>query len=46
MDIATLIGVVSGFGLVVMAIKMGGGLIWFWSPPSAMIVMGGRWPLP
>jgi len=41
MDIATFLGVVSGFGLVVMAIKMGGGLIWFWNAPSAMIVMGG-----
>lgn len=41
MDIATLLGVVSGFGLVVIAIKMGGGLIWFWNAPSAMIVIGG-----
>jgi len=41
MDIATLIGVFSGFGLVVIAIKMGGGLIWFWNAPSVMIVMGG-----
>jgi chemotaxis protein MotA len=41
MDIATFLGVVSGFGLVIMAIKMGGGLIWFWNAPSAMIVIGG-----
>jgi chemotaxis protein MotA len=41
MDIATFLGVVSGFGLVVIAIKMGGGLIWFWNAPSVMIVMGG-----
>jgi chemotaxis protein MotA len=41
MDIATFLGVLSGFGLVVMAIKMGGGLIWFWNVPSVMIVMGG-----
>lgn len=41
MDIATLLGVVSGFGLVFLAIKMGGGLIWFWNAPSAMIVIGG-----
>ncbi len=41
MDIATLVGVVSGFGLVIMAIKTGGGLIWFWNAPSAMIVIGG-----
>ena len=41
MDIATLMGVVSGFSLVIMAIKMGGGLIYFWNAPSVMIVMGG-----
>ncbi len=41
MDIATLLGVVSGFGLVVLAIKLGGGLIWFWNAPSSMIVIGG-----
>lgn len=41
MDIATLLGVVSGFGLVIAAIKMGGGLIYFWNAPSVMIVIGG-----
>ena len=41
MDIATLLGIVSGFSLVVIAIKMGGGLIWFVNLPSIMIVMGG-----
>lgn len=41
MDIATLLGVISGFSLVVIAIKMGGGLIWFVNLPSIMIVMGG-----
>lgn len=41
MDIATILGIVSGFSLVVMAIKMGGGLIWFVNVPSMMIVMGG-----
>ena len=41
MDIATFFGVVSGFSLVLLAIKMGGGLLWFWNAPSAMIVMGG-----
>lgn len=41
MDIATLMGVVSGFSLVIMAIKMGGGLIYFWNAPSVMIVIGG-----
>lgn len=41
MDIATFFGVASGFSLVILAIKMGGGLLWFWNAPSAMIVMGG-----
>jgi len=41
MDIATFLGMVFGFSLVIIAIKMGGGLIWFWNSPSAMIVMGG-----
>ena len=41
MDVATLLGVISGFGLVIMAIKMGGGLIWFVNIPSIMIVLGG-----
>jgi chemotaxis protein MotA len=41
MDIATFFGVISGFSLVLLAIKMGGGLLWFWNAPSAMIVMGG-----
>ena len=41
MDIATFLGVVSGFSLVIMAIKMGGGLVWFVNYPSLMIVMGG-----
>ena len=41
MDVATLLGIVSGFSLVIIAIKMGGGLIWFVNVPSLMIVMGG-----
>ncbi|MBW2652841.1 MAG: motility protein A, partial [Deltaproteobacteria bacterium] len=41
MDVATLLGIVSGFGLVIMAIQMGGGLIWFVNVPSMMIVLGG-----
>ena len=45
MDIATLMGVISGFGLVLMAIMMGGGLIWFWNAPSAMIVIGGTFAI-
>lgn len=41
MDIATLIGIIVGFGLVITAIFMGGGASWFLNAPSAMIVMGG-----
>ncbi len=41
MDIATLLGIVFSFGLVVFAILMGGGLGIFINPPSLMIVVGG-----
>lgn len=41
MDIATLIGIVSAFGLVIIAILMGGGLSLFINIPSLMIVVGG-----
>ena len=41
MDIATILGVVSAFGLVLTAIFMGSGLELFISIPSAMIVVGG-----
>ena len=41
MDIATLLGVISAFGLVLIAIFMGGGLGLFINAPSAMIVIGG-----
>ncbi len=41
MDIATLLGIVSAFGLVIMAIVMGGGLSLFVDVPSLMIVVGG-----
>jgi len=41
MDLATLIGIVSAFGLVIIAILMGGSLTIFVSPPSLMIVVGG-----
>jgi len=41
MDIATLLGVISAFGLVVSAIFMGGGLMLFINIPSALIVIGG-----
>jgi len=41
MDIATIIGTVTGFGLVLIAILMGGGFMWFVNIPSLMIVVGG-----
>lgn len=41
MDIATLIGVLTGFGLVVGAIFLGGDMRVFLDLPSAMIVLGG-----
>ena len=41
MDFATLLGIVSGIGLVLASIMENSGLELFWSPPSAMIVLGG-----
>lgn len=41
MDFATIIGILSGFGLVIVAMASGGGLAWFIDGPSAMIVLGG-----
>ncbi|KPJ62093.1 MAG: flagellar motor protein MotP [Deltaproteobacteria bacterium DG_8] len=41
MDIATLLGIISGFSLVLIAINMGGGVLWFYNVPSIMIVVGG-----
>jgi chemotaxis protein MotA len=41
MDIATVLGIVSAFGLVLTAIFMGGGLNIFINVPSLMIVVGG-----
>ncbi|MCH7624103.1 MAG: MotA/TolQ/ExbB proton channel family protein, partial [Nitrospinae bacterium] len=41
MDIATLAGIVAGVGLILVSILMNSGLALFWSPPSAMIVIGG-----
>lgn len=41
MDIATIVGIISAFGLVVFAIFMGGGLVLFINIPSALIVGGG-----
>lgn len=41
MDIATIFGIISAFGLVLIAIFMGGGLSLFINGPSLMIVVGG-----
>ena len=41
MDIATIAGIISAFGLVLAAIFMGGGLALFIDVPSIMIVGGG-----
>ena len=41
MDIATIVGVISAFGLVLVAIFMGGGLNVFINVPALMIVVGG-----
>jgi chemotaxis protein MotA len=40
-DFATVIGILGGFGLVIVAMASGGGLAWFLDGPSAMIVCGG-----
>jgi len=41
MDLATIVGIIVGFGLVAAAMMLGGGLMWFINPPSALIVIGG-----
>lgn len=41
MDIATLLGITSAFGLVIIAIVLGGGIMLFVNIPSLLIVMGG-----
>jgi len=41
MDIATILGVISAFGLVIIAIFMGGGVQLFINIPALMIVVGG-----
>jgi chemotaxis protein MotA len=40
-DFATVIGIIGGFGLVIIAMVSGGGFAWFIDGPSAMIVLGG-----
>ncbi len=41
MDLATIIGIVSAFSLVFIAVASGGGLTWFLDTPSVLIVFGG-----
>ena len=41
MDIATILGIISAFGLVIIAIFMGGGIQLFINIPALMIVIGG-----
>ena len=41
MDIATLLGIISAFGLVIASIAIGGGLMLFIDIPSLLIVVGG-----
>ena len=41
MDIATLLGIISAFGLVILSITMGGGISLFVNLPALMIVLGG-----
>ena len=41
MDIATLIGILVSFGLVIISILLGGDGAWFVNAPSLMIVFGG-----
>jgi chemotaxis protein MotA len=40
-DFATIIGIIFGFGLMIIAMMSGGGLAWFVDGPSVMIVLGG-----
>ena len=41
MDIATIVGLAAGVGLVVITVVMGGDPGVFWSPPSIVLVIGG-----
>lgn len=41
MDIATVIGLVAGMGLVTISIVMGGNPLIFWDSPSVVLVLGG-----
>ena len=41
MDLATLLGLVSGFGVIIGAIAVGGSLMLFLNAPAVIIVVGG-----
>lgn len=41
MDIATIIGIVSGCGVIIWAMALGGSLLIFWDVPSVAITVGG-----
>ena len=41
MDIATIVGLVAAFGLIVWSILLGGSLSGFIDPPSVAVVIGG-----
>lgn len=41
MDLATVVGLLAGFGLVAAAVAMGGSVAAFWDMPSLLIVVGG-----
>ncbi len=41
MDLATILGLISGVILILWGILDAGKLVWFWNPPSVLIVFGG-----
>jgi len=40
-DLGTILGVIGGFSLIIIAMAQGGGIGWFLDGPSALIVLGG-----
>ena len=41
MDLGTILGIIGGFSLIIIAMVQGGGIGWFLDGPSALIVLGG-----
>lgn len=41
MDLGTILGIIGGFSLIIIAMAQGGGVSWFLDAPSALIVLGG-----